>query len=383
MNLKGTAVTLNNLGRLYVKKNQYPKALSYLRQADTLIDRFHLLEEKKENLETQMAAYEQIGNTTKALQISQNLLLIKDSLLNREKMQSLVEMQVKYESEKKQREIVLLEQQSALKEAQLELRKKWIEVLILFAILIAIIAALILYLLRREKAAKRQVEALMQELHHRVKNNLQLLSSIFSLQARSISDEHALEAVKSGENRVNAMAIIHQKLYRHTESRSVDLREYLTDLIQGLAITYNYTPERQSIHLDIAPVSMDVDKIIPVGLIVNELVSNTFKYAFPMTKEPYLEVKAGLRNNQFYLIVKNNGPGFTRTTTKNSMGLNIINTLCRQLKADVSWNTENQMLFQKTGKTMDIFRFGIKQTVCSESELRHWEKNILNPIDPY
>ncbi|MBL3657377.1 tetratricopeptide repeat protein [Fulvivirga sediminis] len=359
----GTSITLNNLGRLYVLNNMPKIGLKYLLQANEELKNLKLLEELKDNLENLILAYEAMNLQSEALSISKSLMAVKDSLLNQEKIESLIEMQIKYETEKKIREIALLEEKQKVQEAQLEIRQIWIFTLVLIAFLLLIIGLLIYTRWNKEKAAKHAVETLMQELHHRVKNNLQLLSSIFSLQSRAIRDENALEAVKSGENRVNAMAIIHQKLYRKTGSRLVNINEYITDLVDELAASYGYNNDNATIKTSIEPLNLDVDKVIPLGLIVNELVSNSLKYAFPVSSKPYLEVVISEENALLTLNISDNGPGFqSESISKNSMGLNIIRTLGRQLKASICWETNNKTSFTLTlnlppyGKNKNTYR---------------------------
>lgn len=343
---QGIAITTNNLALLYYHQNQYSKALKLADEAHSLIRPLGLLEELRDNLEARVKILEALGKPEAALDAAKTLILVKDSLLNKQKAESLMEMQVKYETEKKIREIAMLEQKQKLQEVQLEVRQLVILGLIIVAALLIILGLVIRSKWKKEKSSKKQVETLMQELHHRVKNNLQLLSDIFSLQARNINDSDALEAVKSGENRVNAMAIIHQKLYRKSESRSVNLKEYLTSLVEELADTYGYDLSTHNIKVNIADLEMDVDRVIPLGLIVNEVVSNAFKYAFPVTANPSLTVEVVRNGNNLLLRVADNGKGFDRDQPAGtSMGLDIITTLSRQLRAKTGWETEGHVEF--------------------------------------
>ncbi|GAA5037789.1 hypothetical protein GCM10011506_36070 [Marivirga lumbricoides] len=342
----GIAITKNNLGLLYLNTGENTLALAYLNEAALLIQSLGLLEEMKVNWETKLQVYEELGLHQNALEASKNLIIVKDSLLNIEKTESLVEMQTKYETEKRSREIEMLEQSRSLQEGKLKLRQIWISLLILCAVFLSILGFLLRNRWRKEKVAKIKVEVLMQELHHRVKNNLQLLSSIFSLQSRGLQDTNAIEVIKSSENRINAMAIIHQKLYKNSESRNIDLKSYFTEMIEELAESYGYDVSSHNIKIHIDPIDLDVDKVIPLGLIVNELVSNSFKYAFPNHENPSLMVELKYHQKHLELEVADTGSGFNREqVTKDSMGLNIIDTLSRQLKATVKWQTKGCVKF--------------------------------------
>ncbi|UII33915.1 tetratricopeptide repeat protein [Fulvivirga ulvae] len=340
----GKAITYNNLANIYNLQNQPQKALLYLDSAQALIKEGGFLSEMEDNLNFRMLAYEQLGRYDKSLECARELMVVRDSLLNSDKVQRLIEMQTKYETEKKEQSIAMLETERELQKAEIDLSRLWIIILGISVVLVFVIGLSIYTKFRSESRNKKQIQLLMQELHHRVKNNLQLLSNIFSLQSRTITDAGALEAVRSGENRINAMAIIHQKLYKKTESRSVNIHDYLGDLISQLADSYGYDQlQNDSIEVDIQPVELDVDKVIPIGLIVNELVSNSFKYAFPVTENPELKVILHLEKDQLHLRIEDNGPGFSKPDKfESSMGLNIIETLSRQLNATIKWETSNK-----------------------------------------
>src|SRR5690606_6380566 len=138
----------------------------------------------------------------------------------------------------------------------------------------------------------------------RVKNNLQLLSSVFSLQAQYLSEPTAVLAVRSSESRVNAMALIHKKLYDGTNERSVQIREYFQELMQYLLNAYGFSENQVTVQVDAPDLRLDVDKAIPVGLIVNELVSNSFKYAFADQDSPAIGIKLRVEENTMKLEVR-------------------------------------------------------------------------------
>lgn len=179
----------------------------------------------------------------------------------------------------------------------------------------------------------QEKEVLLKEIHHRVKNNMQVIHSLLNLQAKSIPDKSVRVLFEDARNRVNSMALIHEKLYRSKDLAHVDFREYLQSLIAGIADTY----KRQDVvlSLDMEPVPLDVNVGIPCGLIVNELVSNSFKHAFPEGKGGAIRV--GLNNNgkgYHVLIVQDNGAGFPANLdfrNTSSLGLQLVNVLTRQI----------------------------------------------------
>lgn len=343
---EGDAITLNNLGKLYFNQGDYLKSIHYLNKADEIIHQNSLLEELRNNLEIKVQVLEKMNEDKEAIVAYKTLLQINDSILNKEKIQSINELQAKFEADKRLQQINDLEQRQLIQQAELKINQYWITglaIVILFATAIVILTIL---LFKREKSNKRKVEILMQELHHRIKNNLQLLSGIFRLQARVVHDKIALEAVRSGENRVNAMSLIHQKLYSKAGSRKMALKEYISTLMEDLAEAYGYKLNAENILLDVEDLELDIDKVIPLGLIVNELASNSFKYAFPNVDHPVLSVKLHRKKKDIILDFYDNGKGFTTDAEHGtSMGLKIINTLSRQLQAKSEWITAGQTKF--------------------------------------
>ena len=123
-------------------------------------------------------------------------------------------------------------------------------------------------------------EILLKEIHHRVKNNLHFISALLGLQTDHVSDQVALDALQEGQDRVQSMALIHQDLYQRDDLTSVNVKDYFIKLTEGLFDSYNIHTDDITLQLDIANLDLDVDTVVPIGLIVNELVSNCLKYAF-------------------------------------------------------------------------------------------------------
>lgn len=342
----GKSITLNNLGRLYTLQEKYDQALVFLDQAYRLVKDHGLLAELKENLEIRIQVQVGLEQPLLALATAKQLASVKDSLLNREKIRSLTQMQTQYETEKKEQEIQLLRQKQVLQETHLKLRQSWIWGLAIFCFLVMIIVLLVWGRWKREQKSRDQYETLLKELYHRVKNNLQLLSSIFGLHVRTLKDQHTVEAVRSAENRVNAMAIIHQKLYANARTRTINIKDYLQDLIFEIAESYGIAASEDNIHLLLDDLDLDVNEVIYIGLVVNELVSNAFKYVFPGNPVPKLMVRLEKTGSRLELVVEDNGRGFEKKPSDTSMGLNIVETLARQLGGKIQWETTDGVKFK-------------------------------------
>ena len=133
-------------------------------------------------------------------------------------------------------------------------------------------------------------EVLLKEIHHRVKNNLQIISSLLNLQARFIKDKSAVDAVQEGRNRVKSMALIHQKLYQQDNIQGINMPEYIENLSRALLTSYKIKGDRITVDRKVDAIYLDIDTAIPLGLIINELLTNSLKYAFPENEKGELKI---------------------------------------------------------------------------------------------
>lgn len=191
----------------------------------------------------------------------------------------------------------------------------------------------------RIKQQLEEKEVLLREIHHRVKNNLQIVSSLLSLQSRYIKDKRDLEMLKESQNRIRSMALIHEKLYYSENLANIDSREYIQTLVHSLFQSYGVSMSRISLQLNVEDVSLDIDTAIPCGLIINELVSNSLKHAFPERKG---EICVGLHtvNGDIELVVSDNGIGIPEDvdfSDTQSLGLHLVSVLAEgQLRGEIT-----------------------------------------------
>ncbi|HEY9177569.1 MAG TPA: histidine kinase dimerization/phosphoacceptor domain -containing protein [Flavipsychrobacter sp.] len=252
---------------------------------------------------------------------------IEDSLSGAEVQKTIAELKEKYESEKKDERI-----------AQQKQNNQWLIGGLLIA---ALLAGLILIQYLRQRTANATIQKqsdkltlLMKELHHRVKNNLQIISSLLSLQSFRIKDEKASRAVREGQQRIEAMSLIHQRLYTRDNITEINIREYISDLVDSLQSAYGFSKDRINIRMDIADELMNVDQAIPLSLIVNELVTNAFKYAYEDNNAPELTITLERKNGNIVLQVADNGKGVNIEEWKDkdgSFGKELIQTFVEQL----------------------------------------------------
>ncbi len=212
--------------------------------------------------------------------------------------------------------------------------------------------------------AREQIEAslkekvvLLKEIHHRVKNNLQVISSLFSLQSAYIKDKEAREMFNESRNRVKSMALIHEKLYLSKSLTHVNFSDYIQELISYLFSTYKYNSNTIDLEINIDKIEIDVDFAVNLGLIINELVSNTLKHAFPDNfSKPSGDCKLQIKlisncDSEFILIIKDNGIGFPGNVdfkNTDSLGLQLVNTLVEQHNGKIELNNDGGAEFSLT-----------------------------------
>jgi len=182
---------------------------------------------------------------------------------------------------------------------------------------------------------------LLSETHHRVKNNLAVISGLFDLQLMYDKDPRLKELLTNSKNRIKSMSLIHESLYHQSNVSKIDLRTYIGDLVNEIAKThYSKRPLRLQFELD--EVYLDLSQSIPCGLIINEVVSNCFKHAFENSENPIISISLKL-NQKIELVIKDNGSGIDLANSEdiNSLGMTLIDAFTRQLEGDFSYRIEN------------------------------------------
>ncbi len=185
------------------------------------------------------------------------------------------------------------------------------------------------------RALLKEKNVLIQEIHHRVKNNMQIIMSLTSLQERNVKDAEALKALRESQNRISAMALVHEKLYQSSNLADISVRDYVQSLAGNLFHSYLDGTKHIELVVSIGDVSMDLDTLIPCGLIINELVTNALKHAFRETDKGKLWVEMSeINKDEFRLVVRDNGRGMPEgfeDSQSGKMGFRIVNALVKQL----------------------------------------------------
>ena len=338
-NISSLSYNYGNISNAYVQLQAYDEGLLYARkmmEAARALNR----PERIQNAGLQLyRAFEAKGQMDSALHYYVKADMLDDSLTNLSKSRQVMDLQTKYETVKKEVEITRLQSESSSKNKQILL-------LLGSSALFALLAAAMVWLYRRVQKQRRliteqsvRLEVMMKELHHRVKNNLQIVSSLLSLQTNKLQDEGAISVLKESQLRVQAMSFIHQRLYKKDDLTAVNMKEYLTDLAELLLSTYGYDREGFDLQITANREMLDIDQALPMGLIINEMMTNSLKYAYAGVARPSLHIILTDSPQQLVCEIKDNGIGLDENKWKqksSSFGKQLITALCKQLRAKQS-----------------------------------------------
>jgi len=331
-------------------------ARTYLSQGEAAVLLISTPEERPTILKLAAQSHALLGQYEDAYRYQVQSQNAQDSIFNAEKSRIVSEMETRFDTERKEKQIADLAEENELNYARIEAaRARQSGLLIGLGLFIAL--AFVLYrnaVIRKRHNAilektnseltrkNYEVQTLLREIHHRVKNNLQIISSLLKLQARKISDESTLEALRTGQARVRSMALLHQRLYRGDELKEIPMQPYLADLTQSLLDAYQVDENRIQLRTDLDDLSLDVDAAVPIGLIVNELITNSLKYAFPDERTGEIRMTLKQKGENLHLQVSDNGIGMQLdggqpVTNKSSFGLELVASLAQKLNGQLSF----------------------------------------------
>lgn len=328
----------NELASLYFYKKEYPKALEILVKGMKIEKQENLRPLLLKNYDLHRKIYRALNNFPSAIFFDDLYINLKDTILNEIKNKALADSEIKYETQKKEQQIFILHEQEKNQHIKI------ISLFISFSLAIILIM-IVIYGLQQERKNKREIEELMQELNHRVKNNLQMLKSLLSMQYNRLSDENAKVAVKEIENRVQSIMHIHEKLYHSKNVTLISLNEYILEILKDLQFSYGYNSSNLDLDINLDEFNIGITKALRIGLIVNEIVSNTFKHAFKNIENPALSISLKCMGSKtFVLRISDNGIGLSsKEFFKNidSFGVKLILLLSKQLNASLETRSEN------------------------------------------
>ena len=320
-----------NLGEVYLLMGNYAKALIYQLKTTELQEKDNDLSNLVENYGHLSTTYEHLGNYPLALLYQKKARQLRDSTASLQSDMAITELRTQYETEKQQTTIAAQQQQIA---QQHNIQWLGLGVVALLAILAfsyyrnAVNRKKVNTLLSLKNAEN---ELLLKEIHHRVKNNLEVVSSLLSLQSAQVEDKNIKEAMLESQNRVHSIGIVHQKLYQGTNLAAVEMKGYCIDLSESILDSFG-ADERVTIECAMDQLELDIDTAVPLGLIINELITNALKYAFPKGQTGKISIKLEkTTDTNLHLEVADNGIGKTGPTQGTGFGSQLVSLLTKQL----------------------------------------------------
>lgn len=192
------------------------------------------------------------------------------------------------------------------------------------------------------KKSFEEKKVLLQEVHHRVKNNLAVVSGLMQLQLMNINNNEVKNILNASVSRIKSMALIHEKIYQQQSLSHIDFKEYLNDLISNILESMDFA-EKIDLHMDVDHIWLNLNQAVPCALILNEIITNSVKHAFKNTENPKIKISLSQKENRIYIKIHDNGVGFPTNflDDSSSMGVTILRTLCQQLEANLHSENNN------------------------------------------
>lgn len=358
-------LSLYDIAHFYIKHGQFKKARPYL---DTIVSKSNAVKvSKMADVELLLFKVDSAsGNYLAAVRHFQQYKTLTDSILNEKKSRQIEELQIAYKTEKKDKEIDLLTKKDQLQQANLRqanIIRNW--VMASAALLILLLGVGYSRYRFKQKANKQleeqqivinqknisllhlvnEKEWLIKEIHHRVKNNFQIVMGLLGTQTGYLKNEEALAAIKESQQRIHSMSLIHQKLYQSENLSSIDMPGYIHELVDSLKESFDKSSGIQ-FHFNVDRIGMDLSHAMPIGLILNEAITNAFKYAFPDSRKGniYISLTYNADDHRAELTVKDDGKGLPigfDTSRQSSMGMNLMKGLSEDIDGIFAMKSNN------------------------------------------
>lgn len=365
---------LNSFSKYQYHIKNYTKFYPLVKQMDSLAAASNNNLVRSENYLMWFKADSSRGDYRNAIKHYQLYKSLSDSVFKGEKSNQINSLQVEFETDKKDRNIDLLTQQAKTQQIQIQ-KDTVIKYVFIGSVIVLILFLALLYNSFRIKKNKNEElelqrqqineqnelnkkmlvekEWLLKEIHHRVKNNLQIVISLLNTQSAYLDNEDALMAIQNSQHRMHAMSLIHQKLYQSDNLANIDMSWYVYELINYMKECFD-TDRNINFVLDVEKTYLDVAQAVPLGLIINEAINNTIKYAFPEDRKgEVIIVLKNIGESNYELKIADNGVGLPSdfdNTERDSLGMNLMMGLTDQIDGTFEMKNENGLKIKITFK---------------------------------
>jgi two-component sensor histidine kinase/tetratricopeptide (TPR) repeat protein len=367
---RGLANVQKNIANIYLKKNDFKLARFYAKRSFADASSINNLEILKEVTFILYSISKKEGKLGEALRHYESYNQYKEQIVNEENKKKTYQLHLQYEydkksisdsinfAQKKQKDLLEFRNKEKLQKLENENleRKNFFQIIMLVLFLVLLIASILFtqFYVKKFKEKNslslqlneslKERDLLNKEIHHRVKNNLQIISSLLNMQKMDQTDESVKDILQQSQNRIQSMALIHEKLYQSGNLKDVKLDEYLNTLMEYFAFNYDFKVKNVAYEIDIPSLQINTDQLIPLGLIANEIILNSLKYAFGENVDNQLGIKGVVEDSFLNLTFFDNGNGLPddwAERSKKSLGTTLIKGLTRQLKGKIEFISEH------------------------------------------
>jgi len=349
-------VAMTNLADAYIESNQLKRGYELAMAARDNYRQNHMSDiELEKGLELVLIKYYESTNQSKeALRLYKELNAKENHQFQKDKDEAFLRLQTEYETGKKDALLTLQKRELGLNSVLLQSQRNFMILAVGLLVLATGMSIVFFRISRKNRRTSQKNEQLVREQNHRVKNNLQMISSLLSMQARFLTDSDARDILRESRLRVQSMAIIQRKLYDGPNLAEVNLADFIPELAEAVLLACGYAEAKQTYLVD--SVCIDVDRTTSVGLILTELVINACKYAFADNPEPLLVVECRQTGDEITLVVRDNGPGLDVKKVENfnqprqhfkgnTFGTQLLELQVSQLYGDFQFENDKGTVF--------------------------------------
>ncbi len=358
--LRGKVDIHYSLCRVYSKMNRYQDVIENAKKGLEIAGNHSWNDVKRHLLHYLVLAYRKTENYEKTLDLIIEFYDTKAKYQEEISSKQLSELRVKYQAEEKEKELLKEKQIRASTELRLQHANFIRDLFLLTGIILILLISILIWLLKKSMSLRRrldvkmndykslaaQKEMLVKEVHHRVKNNLAVVGSLLELESdRAKNEEHRLSLLESSK-RIESIAILHKSMYLSDNYENVNLKGYVLDII-SLIKDNIYSDRKFEVKFSCSDIDIMFDKAVPVGIILNELLSNSIKHALPLNNSLTIIIAIKRIDNSICLEYSDNGQGFdSRLNNQNGMGQFLIKSLIKQLGGSIEINSQNCMNYK-------------------------------------
>jgi two-component system, sensor histidine kinase PdtaS len=335
------SAAIANLGEVNMLMGNYKEALGYQLETVRLQEKDSDVTNLIENYNLVSQIYQHLANYKSSLKYKEKAYSLRDSIISVKSDEAMSKMLTQYEAQKNE-ETIASQQNEILQQR----KQQWLGAGVVLLLTGLLIFSFISYHHRNKNnriiaAKNKENELLLKEIHHRVKNNLEVVSSLLALQSAQIEDPKTKEAMQEGQNRVRSIGIVHQKLYLGKNAGAIEMKDYFLNLSESILDSFG-AEDRISMELAMEKLDVDIDTAVPLGLIVNELLTNTLKYAFPEGQTGNVRIKLERKiNGILHLEVSDNGIGKSGEIHGTGFGSQLLSLLTKQLSGKMREEIKN------------------------------------------